>query len=108
MLNKILVAVLLFLMLFVGITTVAVKKRPPQKTIVTAQGYSETDNTVYSAYKKIGKLRTVTASDQKNKRGVTIIIQPYFAYTAEDTEFYEELSRKNLSLIHISEPTRPY
>ena len=54
MLNKILVAVLLFLMLFVGITTVAVKKRPPQKTIVTAQGYSETDNTVYSAYKKIG------------------------------------------------------
>ena len=54
-----------------------------------------------SAYKKIGKLRTVTASDQKNKRGVTIIIQPYFAYTAEDTEFYEELSRKNPEIKNI-------
>lgn len=95
MLNKILISLLVFIILFVGTTTVAVKNRPAPKTIVTAQGYSETDNTVYSAYKKIGKLRAVTASDQKDKRGTTIIIHPYFSYAAGDTEFYEELVRKN-------------
>lgn len=95
MLNKILIAILSFILVFVGITTIAVKNRPPQKTIVTAQGYSEAENTVYSAYRKIGKIRTSTAGDQKNKRGTIIIIQPYFSYPAEDTEFYEELARKN-------------
>lgn len=48
-----------------------------------------------TAYFELGRIRLTTAADSKKGRdGVIMVISPWLSYPAEDTVFFEELSRK--------------
>lgn len=92
-LNKILIAIIIFLGVIIMGTTLAVATRPKDFTVVKAQAQTPAESKTAS-YKNIGRIRTVTAS-KKNKNGTTVVLTPLLSYTKGDEEFFEELSRKN-------------
>ena len=51
-------------------------------------------------FTKLGQLRTSTKPDSKGNFS-TVIITPYFEYTADDKDFYEELDKKQLQIKNI-------
>ena len=101
-LNKILLYIAIFLFLFITVSGVAVtiSQKKGQKNS-SLPHFSTTNPEIYSSASKsknqqelssftgIGRMRLVTAN-----RGTTIILTPWFSYTAGDTEFLEELSKK--------------
>lgn len=92
-LNKILIAIIIFLGIIIFGTTLAVATRPSKIPIVKAESQTVPESK-FSSYKNLGKIRAVTASE-KNKKGTTVVINPILSYTKDDKEFFEELSRKN-------------
>lgn len=92
-LNKILIAIIIFLGVIIMGTTLAVATRPKDFTVVKAQAQTPAESKTAS-YKNIGRIRTVTAS-KKNENGTTVVLTPLLSYTKGDEEFFEELSRKN-------------
>ncbi len=99
-LNGILTIILCFLALIIALTTLAVpgiKKRRSTNLVRQAQSMAR-GTEPSAAYRGIGRLRAVTAAAKQEQSGTTLIISPYFSYTAGDTEFFEELSRKNTAI----------
>ncbi len=93
-LNKILVAVAVFLFLMILGTTIAVKAKSPAVPVVKAEPQKPLKDTLYS-YKNLGRIRTATAPEKDKKAGTTVVLTPLISYTKDDNEFFEELSRKN-------------
>ncbi len=93
-LNKILVAVAIFLFLMILGTTIAVKTKSPAAPVVKAQPQKPLKDNLYS-YKNLGRIRAVTATEKNKKSGTTVVLTPLISYTKDDKEFFEELSRKN-------------
>ena len=93
-LNKILVAVAVFLFVMILGTTIAVKAKSPAVSAVKAQPQKPLKD-IHFSYKNIGRLRAVTAPEKDNKSGTTVVLTPLISYTKDDKEFFEELSRKN-------------
>ena len=93
-LNKILVAVVIFLFLMILGTTIAVKTKSPAVPVVKAQPQKPLKDNLYS-YKNLGRIRAVTATEKNKKSGTTVVLTPLISYTKDDKEFFEELSRKN-------------
>lgn len=99
-LNKILVAVAVFLFLMILSTTIAVKAKSPALPVVKAQPQKPLKDNLYS-YKNLGRLRAVTAPEKDKKSGTTVVLTPLISYTKDDKEFFEELSRKNAMIKSI-------
>lgn len=93
-LNKILVAVAVFLFLMILGTTIAVKAKSPAVPVVKAEPQKPLEDTLYS-YKNLGRIRAATAPEKDKKSGTTVVLTPLISYTKDDNEFFEELSRKN-------------
>ncbi len=99
-LNKILVAVAIFLFLMILGTTIAVKTKSPAVPVVKAQPQKPLKDNLYS-YKNLGRIRAVTATEKNKKSGTTVVLTPLISYTKDDKEFFEELSRKNAMIKSI-------
>ena len=109
-LNKILLAVIAFLALLFTLSTIIVfatkravpgknlrKADPTPQEIVRKSPKSEK----LASYTGIERIRAVTEPDEKFPAGVSVIITPWFSYTAGDSEFFEELSRKSAQMKSI-------
>lgn len=103
--NTILTAAALFLAAIIIISTAVVflsgKTAPGKKTHIgdaerfppATDRITATDNS--AAFTGLGRIRTTTAASAENGFPTSIIISPWFSYKADDTAFFEELSRKN-------------
>lgn len=54
-----------------------------------------------AAYTGLGTIRTTTIADEEDASRSILVISPWFSYPEDDTEFYEELSRKRLLISGI-------
>lgn len=99
-LNKILVAVAVFIFVMILGTTIAVKAKSPVVPVVKAEPQKPLKDNLYS-YKNLGRIRAVTAPEKDKKSGTTVVLTPLISYTKDDKEFFEELSRKNAILKSI-------
>ena len=99
-LNKILVAVVIFLFLMILGTTIAVKTKSPAVPVVKAQPQKPLKDNLYS-YKNLGRIRAVTATEKNKKSGTTVVLTPLISYSKDDKEFFEELSRKNAMITSV-------
>ena len=98
-LNKILTATAIFLAVMIAGTTIAVFSQNNKVPYVTAEPQAPLKPVNFS-YKELGRMRAVTLSE-KGKNGITVVINPLLAYTKDDADFYEELSRKNAQIKSI-------
>lgn len=100
MLNKILLSILIFLVVIVAGTTVAIKlKRNALVSAVATNSNKVTLQREYDEY-SLGQLRAVTKADSNEKKS-SVIITPYLYYKLGDKEFKEELSKKSLALKEV-------
>lgn len=103
--NTILTAIVLFLAALIIISTIIVfasGKAAPGKNLRTAEpvpspaaqekSSGEDNSAVFTGF---GRIRTVTAASDASELPTSVIISPWFSYKADDTAFFEELSRKN-------------
>ena len=106
-LNKILLIIIYFLAVLIvtsTITVFAMRRAKPGIFFRTPDPNpsriekSSSGNEKLSSFTGIKRIRAVTAPDEKHPDGVSLIITPWFSYTAGDTEFFEELSRKSPEL----------
>lgn len=100
-LNVLLSASAIFIAFIIISTTIIVKSRPAPQILVVARGENKVDREIQAEYRKLGSLRAVTRSEQKSGKGVNVVIKPVLSYDSGDTEFFEELSRKNSSIKSI-------
>lgn len=63
----------------------------PQQVIKKS---NRTDEKV-SAYSQIGQMRLCTKAQDDDMAGNVLVLEPWFSYPQDDTEFYEELSQKD-------------
>lgn len=61
---------------------------------------NRTDEKV-SAYSQIGQLRLCTKAPEGDVAGTVLVLEPWFSYPQDDTEFYEELSQKDRQIKSI-------
>lgn len=56
-----------------------------------------------AAYTGLGKIRTSSKpeTDEETDYGTLIVVSPWFSYPKDDTEFFEELSRKRVLITGI-------
>lgn len=98
--EKILLAVILALILTIISVTIRAKSRQKNQSpeVLISQGKAVSlmapANDSQVAYFELGRLRIITASEDKNAESSVLVISPWLAYPAGDTVFYEELSRK--------------
>lgn len=101
-LNKILSFILIFIFSFIIISTIIgfiTKKAIPGKNLreidLKPNNVSLIEsNKELESFTSLGRLRVFTAKDKDGIK-TPIIITPWFPYEKEDTEFYEELSKKS-------------
>ena len=106
-LNKILLIIIYFLAVMIVTSTITIfamrgakPKKFPRKPDPNPSRIekSSSGNEKLSSFTGIKRIRAVTAPDEKHTDGVSLIVTPWFSYTAGDTEFFEELSRKSPEL----------
>lgn len=112
-LNRILILIILFLALVIGIVTgvaFATKKaapgtelrtidpEPTPKEIKNLNKYSSNQ---LAAYTGIGRIRTITLAEDDSDFGCAIVVTPWFTYQEENTELFEELSKKRILITGI-------
>lgn len=103
-LNKILLSIIAGLLLVILTGTIiglaGKKKNTPENLI--AQGKAESlmapSNTEDVAYYELGTIRISTARADSQEGGSIMILSPWLAYSAGDTVFFEEISRKSGSI----------
>lgn len=103
LLNKVLVAIIIFLLIVIVTGTLIVKLLPPKAPAspreLIAQGkavnLAAPADTSDIAYFELGTLRITTLNkDEDNMLGIGMVLSPWLAYPAGDSVFYEELMRK--------------
>ena len=103
LLNKVLVAIIIFLLIVIVTGTLIVKLSPPKAPDspreLIAQGkavnLAAPADTSDIAYFELGTLRITTLNkDEDNMLGIGMVLSPWLAYPAGDSVFYEELMRK--------------
>ena len=103
LLNKVLVAIIIFLLIVIVTGTLIVKLSPPKTPAspgeLIAQGkavnLAAPADTSDIAYFELGTLRITTLNkDEDNMLGIGMVLSPWLAYPAGDSVFYEELMRK--------------
>ncbi|MBP3742854.1 MAG: flagellar basal body-associated FliL family protein [Treponema sp.] len=103
LLNKVLVAIIIFLLIVIVTGTLIVKLSPPKAPAapgeLIAQGkavnLAAPADTSDIAYFELGTLRITTLNkDEDNMLGIGMVLSPWLAYPAGDSVFYEELMRK--------------
>lgn len=93
-LNKVLLAVAVFMLAIILGTTIAVKSRKNSAPLVKAEPQQmQLKDSV--SYKALGRLRAATLPEKDKKSGTTVVFSPLVSYKKDDKEFLEELSRKN-------------
>lgn len=101
-LNKILLIIIYFLAVMIVTSTITIfamrRAKPKKSPSPNRIEKSSLGNEKLSSFTGIKRIRAVTAPDEKHADGVSLIITPWFSYTAGDTEFFEELSRKSPEL----------
>lgn len=112
--NKLLTIVILFLcviIIFGTIGGIALKKTSsnksfnnivPQPTQKEIESLNKRSSEKIAAYTGIGRIRVVTLPEEnEDKAGTPVVITPWFSYSEENIELYEELSKKRLLFIGI-------
>ena len=103
LLNKVLVAIIIFLLIVIVTGTLIVNLSPPKAPAspreLIAQGkavnLAAPADTSDIAYFELGTLRITTLNkDEDNMLGIGMVLSPWLAYPAGDSVFYEELMRK--------------
>lgn len=97
LLNIILFSLLIFLTFIIIFSTILFftgktdfRNKQNSHAVVVARGQAELEKE-FSSFKQLGRIRISLATDTSAQ---TLIITPWFSYTKDDSEFYEELSRK--------------
>lgn len=65
------------------------------------QSLNKKDDTERSTYTGFGTIRAVTKIEEGEDFGSALVLTPWFSYIGNNTEFYEELSRKRVPLIGV-------
>lgn len=103
-LEKILKIILVFTATVLAVSTVlvfATKRASPGKNLRKSDPNPEkieksaADKEKLSSFTGIERLRAVTSPSENHMNGVSLVVTPWFSYTADDSEFFEELSRKS-------------
>ncbi len=94
--NKILTAIIIFLILIITTTVLIFNSKEGQKIVIQNETQFKSAQSAQtekqSAFTNLGKLRAATKAD-KNGKSAVVIITPYIEYEANDISFYEELDR---------------
>lgn len=74
------------------------KERVPDPTPDQIESLYKDASQSMAAYTGLGKIRTSSKpeTDNENDYGTLIVVSPWFSYPKDDTEFFEELSRKRV------------
>ena len=101
LLNKILTAIIIFIIIVICCGTVfaLLNKKNHTPEVLIARGKAESlmapSDTAEAAYFDLGRLRISTADESSDSSGSLLVLNPWLAYPAGDTVFFEELSRKS-------------
>ena len=100
-LNKVLVAIIIFLILVIAAGTLFsfLNRKNQTPEVLISQGKAESlmapSDSDEVAYYQLGTLRVSTASSDSEENGTIMVLSPWLAYPAGDTVLYEELARKS-------------
>ncbi len=104
------IALLVLVILFGTIIGFASKKAAPGKNLRDAdpepttkeiENLNKHSDSKIAAYTGLGTIRCLTAPQDEEDIGTSVVITPWLSYPEDDTVFFEELARKRLLITSV-------